>query len=67
MIAEGRQKILASGKALFGGAADASTARQMIEQGALLIHTRVTEMWGNITKNYLREIRGDTATDLDYL
>jgi 4-hydroxy-2-oxoheptanedioate aldolase len=67
MIAEGRQKILASGKALFGGAADASTAKQMIEQGALLIHTRVTEMWGNITKNYLREVRGDTATDPDYL
>ena len=67
MIAEGRQKILASGKALFGGAPDASTARQMIDQGALLIHTRVTEVWGNITKNCLREIYGDTTTDLDYL
>ena len=61
MIAEGRRKILASGKALFGGAADVSTARQMIEQGSLLIHTRVTEMWGNITKIYLQELCGDTT------
>ena len=61
VIAEGRRKILASGKALFGGAADVSTARQMIDQGSLLIHTRVTEMWGNITKNYLQELCGDTT------
>ena len=60
VIAEGRRKILASGKALFGGAADVSTARRVIDQGALLIHTRVTEMWGNVTKNYLQEIRGVT-------
>ena len=58
MIAEGRRKILAAGKALFGGAADVSTAIQMIDQGSLLIHTRITEMWGNITKDYLQEIRG---------
>ena len=61
MISEGQRKILASGKALFGGAADVSTARQMIDQGSLLIHTRVTEMWGNITKNYLQELCGDTT------
>jgi 2-keto-3-deoxy-L-rhamnonate aldolase RhmA len=60
VIAEGRRKILASSKALFGGAADVSTARRAIDQGALLIHTRVTEMWGNLTRNYLREIRGET-------
>ena len=63
VIAEGRQKILASGKALFGGAADVATARQMIDQGALLIHTRVTEMWGDITRNYLREICGDPTAE----
>ena len=61
MISEGQRKILASGKALFGGAADVSTARQMIDQGSLLIHTRVTEMWGNITKIYLQELCGDTT------
>ncbi len=56
-IAEGRQKILAAGKALFGGAVDVATARQAIAQGALLIHTRVTEMWGNLTRAYLEEVR----------
>ena len=61
MIAEGRQKILAAGKAMFGGAADVATARQMIDQGVLFIHTRVTEMWGNITRNYLQAIRDDTT------
>ena len=59
VIAEGRRKILASGKALFGGAADVSSARLAIDQGALLIHTRVTEMWGNLTRDYIQEIRGD--------
>ena len=63
MISEGPRKMLASGKALFGGATDVSTARQMIDQGCLLIHTRVTEMWGSITKNYLRELCGDTAAE----
>ena len=61
LIAEGRRKILASGKALFGGAPDVSTAKQMIDQGSLLIHTRVAEMWGNITKDYLQEVRSYTA------
>jgi len=63
MIAEGRRKILAAGKAMFGGAADVAMARQMIDQGVLLIHTRVTEMWGNITRNYLQAIRGDTTAE----
>jgi len=63
MIAEGRQKILAAGKAMFGGAADVATARQMIDQGVLFIHTRVTEMWGNITRNYLQAIRDDTTAE----
>ena len=57
VIAEGRRKILASGKALFGGAADVSSARLAIDQGALLIHTRVTEMWGNVTRDYIKELR----------
>ena len=61
MIEEGRRKILAAGKAMFGGAVDASTALQMIQEGRLLIHTRVIEMWGNVTRDYLREIRGDAA------
>lgn len=56
-IAEGRQKILAAGKALFGGAVDVATARHAIAQGALLIHTRVTEMWGNLSRAYLEEVR----------
>ncbi len=57
MIAEGRCKILASGKALFGGAADLATAKQLIDEGSLLIHTRVTEMWGNDTRHYLQQLR----------
>jgi len=57
VVAEGRRKVLAAGKMLFGGAADAATARQLIGQGALLIHTRVTEMWGNLSAAYLKEVR----------
>ena len=60
MIAEGRRKILASGKALFGGAADLATAKQLIDEGSLLIHTRVTEMWGNDTRHYLQQLREHT-------
>jgi 2-keto-3-deoxy-L-rhamnonate aldolase RhmA len=63
MIAEGRRKILAAGKAMFGGAVDVATARQMIDQGVLLIHTRVTEMWGDITRNYLQATRDDTTAE----
>jgi 2-keto-3-deoxy-L-rhamnonate aldolase RhmA len=63
MITEGRRKILAADKAMFGGAADVATARQMIDQGVLLIHTRVTEMWGNISRNYLQAIRDDIKAE----
>ena len=56
VVAEARRMVLAEGKALFGGAAEVAAARDLIRQGVLLIHTRVTEMWGQLTRAYLGEV-----------
>ena len=56
-LAEGRSKVLASGKALIGEPADAATARRMIQEGVLLLSTQTTAMWGTLFKDYLAGIR----------
>lgn len=56
-VAEGRKKILESGKVLFAEPADAVAARKAILEGARLVSTSVARLWTNATRAYLQELR----------
>jgi len=58
VLAEGKKKVLAAGKALIGEPADAATARRMLDEGYVMLTTQVREMWAGASLAYLRELRG---------
>lgn len=56
-VAEGRRKVVEAGKVLIGEAADAETARRLVDQGARLISTMVNAMLAKTVREYLAELR----------
>lgn len=56
-VAEGRRKVVQAGKVLIGEAADAQTARRLMDEGARLISTMANAMLAKSVQGYLAELR----------
>jgi 4-hydroxy-2-oxoheptanedioate aldolase len=57
-LAQGRGKVLAAGKVLIGEPADVASAKQMLDDGVLLISTQITRMWADTACAYLASLEG---------
>lgn len=56
-VAEGKKKVLESGKVLFAEPADVMAAKRAILEGARLISTSATRLWASTTRAYLEELK----------
>ena len=56
-VAEGWKKVLDAGKVLIGVPSDAASAKQMLDDGVLLILTDVMGLWINASQTYLSELK----------
>jgi 4-hydroxy-2-oxoheptanedioate aldolase len=56
-LVDGRKKVLAAGKVLIGEPTDLASAKQMLDDGTLLISTGIKEMWINAARTYLNQLQ----------
>ena len=56
-VAEGLKKVVAAGKVLIAEPGDVASAKEALAYGALLLTTDVQELWANVARAYLDEVR----------